>query len=297
MRISTSWSHQLTANSLLEQQSKLADSQLKLSSGEKFLTPSEDPIAAVKMVGFNHVIDQNKQYQSNIGAAKQRLALQESSLSDVVQTLHRVRDLTIQGLNDSNSASDRVAIAKELDQLNDHLLDVANTRNANDEYIFSGYKTDVPAFTKTVAVPNTYVYNGDAGQRSIQIGALRQVTDGDDGQAVFGTIGSDNMFETIEQLSNDLKANTPHAASLDKLRVALDKVVTVQSSTGARLNALDDQDRLNASVVLDMKRALSETGDLDYAEAISKFNLQNVSLQAAQQAFVKVQDLSLFKYL
>jgi len=46
-----------------------------------------------------------------------------------------------------------------------------------------------------------------------------------------------------------------------------------------------------------MKTVASEIGDLDYAEAISQFNLQNVALQAAQQAYTRVQNLSLFNYL
>jgi len=37
--------------------------------------------------------------------------------------------------------------------------------------------------------------------------------------------------------------------------------------------------------------------NLDYAEVISRLNLQLVGLQAAQQAFVKIQNLSLFNFL
>ena len=74
-------------------------------------------------------------------------------------------------------------------------------------------------------------------------------------------------------------------------------MLTVEASVGARLNALDNQEELNADFVLDMKTVLSATEDLDYAEAISKFNLQTVSLQAAQQAFTQVKKLSLFNYL
>ena len=74
-------------------------------------------------------------------------------------------------------------------------------------------------------------------------------------------------------------------------------MLTVEASVGARLNALDNQEELNADFVLNMKTVLSATEDLDYAEAISKFNLQTVSLQAAQQAFTQVKKLSLFNYL
>jgi len=42
---------------------------------------------------------------------------------------------------------------------------------------------------------------------------------------------------------------------------------------------------------------LSDIQDVDYAEAISRLNLQLTALQAAQQTYVKVQGLSLFNYL
>jgi flagellar hook-associated protein 3 FlgL len=60
---------------------------------------------------------------------------------------------------------------------------------------------------------------------------------------------------------------------------------------------LDEQENLNADYILDNQSTASEIGDLDYAEALSKFNIQQLSLQAAQQAYVKVQNLSLFNYL
>ena len=50
MRISTSWSHQLGVNAILDQQAKLTETQLKLSTGKKILTPSEDPAAAVRLI-------------------------------------------------------------------------------------------------------------------------------------------------------------------------------------------------------------------------------------------------------
>ena len=64
-------------------------------------------------------------------------------------------------------------------------------------------------------------------------------------------------------------------ASLDDISKALDKILTVQASVGTRLNVLDGQEGLNADFVLNMKTVMSATEDLDYAEAISKFNLQS----------------------
>ncbi|PKD40522.1 flagellar hook-associated protein 3 [Methylomonas sp. Kb3] len=301
MRISTSWNHQLGLNAMLDQQSKLSETQLKLSSGKKYLSPAENAVAATSMIDLNHNIKENEQYQVNIGAARQRLDLEESGLDNAGSVLHRIRELTVQGLNDSNTATNRKQIAMEIDELNKQLLSIPNTKNANGEYIYSGYKTDQAAFTDTPA----YAYQGDANQRSIAIGPTRQVTDGDPGESVFGSIqvapltaGSiSNVFQAVAQISADLKANTPNKNSLNDIDTALVRFDTIRASAGARLNALDDQENLNADYILDNKSTASDIGDLDYAEALSKFNLQQISLQAAQQAFTKVQNLSLFNYI
>ena len=84
---------------------------------------------------------------------------------------------------------------------------------------------------------------------------------------------------------------------MDQLDTALNRVLDVRSQIGARLNALDSQQETNQDFLLNLQSAKSQVEDLDMAEAISRFNLQIVSLQAAQQSFVKVQNLSLFNLL
>lgn len=308
MRISTSWNHQLGVNGILDQQSKLSDLQMKLSSGKKYLTPSENPVAATQLVDFNQTIKQNEQYQGNIGAARQRLSLETSGLGSAGDILQSIRELAVQGLNDSNTATNRQQIANRIDELNKQLQGIANTKNANGEYLFSGYKSDQQAFTATATAgtpSSTYTYNGDANQRSLAIGPSRTLTDGDAGESVFGTVSAgaltagsiNNVFQAVTKLADDLRANTPNVASLADLDRSMSRIDDVQASVGARLVALDSQENINAQTILDYKITASAVGDLDYAEGLSKFNLQQTALQAAQQTFTQVQGLSLFKYL
>ncbi len=84
---------------------------------------------------------------------------------------------------------------------------------------------------------------------------------------------------------------------LDQLDTALGRILDVRAQIGARLNVLDSQDNVNQDFKLSIQSTKSQIEDIDMAEAISRFNLQIVSLQAAQQAFVKVQGLSLFNHL
>ena len=304
MRISTSWLQHTAVNSILDQQSRLQQTQMQLSTGKKLLMPADDPAAAARSLDLNQGIKQTEQYQSNINAARQRLALEDGVLQNAVDVLHRIKELGVQGLNDTNSPNDRIIIATEMETLNEHLVGLANTRNANGEYLFSGFKSATQAFSKNTA-SGGYTYAGDSHQRTLQIGENRQIADGDPGINVFGTPANSlavaganaNIFEAIARFAADLRSNAPNSASLDDISSALEKMLTVETSVGVRLNALDSQEELNTGFVLEMKTVLSATEDLDYAEAISKFNLQTVSLQAAQQAFAKVKELSLFNYL
>jgi flagellar hook-associated protein 3 FlgL len=310
MRISTSWAQQTSVNSLLDQQSRLQRTQMQLSTGKNILAPSDDPTSAALIVDLNQSIKQTEQYQSTINTARQRLSLEDGVLQNATEVLHKIKELGVRGLNATNSPSDRVIIATEMESLNEHLVSLANTRNANGEYLFSGFKSATQPFSKDALNVGAYIYAGDTNSRAIQIGENRQIADGDHGVNVFGiptggplpvtapAPGSiTNIFEAIDRFAADMKSNTPNSASLDDLSSALNKILTVETSVGARLNALDNQENINADFVLNMKTVLSATEDLDYAEAISKFNQQTVSLQAAQQAFTQVKKLSLFNYL
>lgn len=301
MRISTAFSQAQNLSALLNQQSKLNDTQLQLSSGKKIVKPSDDPAGAAKVIDVNQQIGQLNQYQTNISAAQQRLGLEDSTLKSVNDAVQRLQEIATQSLNDSNNADNRKALAEEVDQINNQLLSLANTRSANGEYLFAGFKSATAPFAATgnAAAP-FFAYNGDGNQRSIQISETRTIADGDPGSNIFGPStagGSDSVFDVLKQFSDDLKANSPQGSILDKLQTAFNNVSAAQSSVGVRLNALDSQQTANADFILNAQTVLSDTQDLDYAEAISRYNQQTTALQVAQQTFSRVQQLSLFSVL
>lgn len=319
MRISTAWSQQVEVNALLGQQSKLIQTQIQLGTNKKINNASDDPLAYLTINNLNKSITQTTQYQTNITTAQQRLELEDSVLQNATDIMGRIKELAVQGLNSTYSATDRSAIASEMEGLNDELMSIANTKNANGEYIFSGFKSSTPAFTKATPSSNdsatnttsvsALAYSGDSNTRSIQIGLNRQIKDGDNGLTVFGELNTTdsianipagsftNVFQGIEKMVADLRANQPNDASLNDLDNSLAKLVSARSSVGVRLNALDDQNTTNEDFLLGMKSVLSNTQDLDYTEAISRLNSQSLSLQIAQQSYSQIKQLSLFKYL
>ncbi len=328
MRISTSLSQQLSVNAMLNQQAKLAKTQLQLSMGSKILTPADDPSASARALDLTESIAVIGQYQANVETMRPRLALQDSALDTATGIVQRARELAVQGANDALNASDHLAIEKEVRELLDQMEGITNTQAANGEYIFSGLQSDVPAYkwdptvTAPATIPPGYVFQADAQQRNLQIGSSRWLADGDTGDNVFGQIaavgapaasngGTQNVLMTLYNFAEALAGrssaveppttpDTPQATishTITNLDNALHKMDQARASIGARLNALDDQTSSNEKLLVDTRATLSGIEDLDYAEAIGRFNLQNTALQAAQQAYVKVQGLSLFNYL
>ncbi|HHM06066.1 MAG TPA: flagellar hook-associated protein 3, partial [Gammaproteobacteria bacterium] len=139
-------------------------------------------------------------------------------------------------------------------------------------------------------------------QRNLQIGAARQIPVGDPGSDVFVNIpegggGTRSVFDTLEQLALSLESNTPNAAAVGDLESALNHLDGFRAKVGARQNAIDSHRDFNEDVKLEAQKRLSEVQDLDYAEAISRLNLQQAGLEASQQSFARIQNLSLFNFL
>lgn len=299
-RISTAMLFDRGIASMLNQQSKLSETQLQIATGKRILTPKDDPVGAAYALDLRTAISQTEQYQRNAERAYSRLELQESVLKGVDDLIPRIKELTVQGLNDTNSAGDRQAIAEELRQINDELMALANTKDSNGEYIFAGYDADAVPFSNPA--DGIFAYSGDAGTRTLQISPTRQVQDRENGFEVFMDIGEStggkrNLFETVHAIIAGMEADNPDDIYLDDLNLIQDHVADLRTRGGARLNTIDEQKNVNSEFLLTLQTALSDTEDLDLAEAIGRFEQELVALQAAQQSFNMVQGLSLFNFL
>ena len=117
-----------------------------------------------------------------------------------------------------------------------------------------------------------------------------------------------DIFTTVQNLVNALaigggspaaqaRINNAIGRTLADIDQAAGNILNVRARVGARLNTIDSQQNTNDAFTLQLEQTLSSVQDLDYAEAASRLNLQQLVLQAAQQAFIKVQGLSLFNFL
>jgi len=306
MRISTQQMQQRGVDAMLERQTTLSSTQQQLATGKRINVPSDDVLGSTQVLALNEVIATSEQYQDNADIAENRLAAEEISITQAINVLQRARELAIQGNGGAMGPENRAAIAVELREILDEVLGLANTVDANGEYLFAGFNVDTVPFTATENPAGSglfdYAYTGDLGQRSVQIGTTRQVAVGDPGQDVFMDVpvsggGTQSIFETLEQLAVSFESNAQSPNASNDLKLAIDKLDSIRARIGARQNAIDAHRALNEDVIFQGNKTLSEVQDLDYAEAISRMNLQLVGLEASQRSFSRIQNLSLFNFL
>ena len=186
MRISSQQIFSGGISRLQELNSSLNNTQQQISTGKRVNQPSDDPVAAARILKLDQELSRVETYQRNVNLADNRLNQEESALESSIDIIQRVRELTVQAGNGSLSANDRRSISSELKERLGQLADVANTRDPSGEYIFSGFQGGRQAFVQ--AENGSWQYQGDEGQRVLEIDDGVTVPISDHGKGIFVTV-------------------------------------------------------------------------------------------------------------
>jgi flagellar hook-associated protein 3 FlgL len=195
MRVSSDLLRTVFLNALADAQQRFAKTQTQVSTGQRVNSPADDPAAAARIAQLNASLSRLDQFKSNADFASNRLGLEENALTSVIDNLQKIRELTVQANNAPLSDSDRAAIASELRDRLDALRSVANTTDVDGNHLFAGYNETALPFT--VDSSGNVVYNGDQGQRTVQVSETRFVAINDSGADVFQRIPTGNGTFTL----------------------------------------------------------------------------------------------------
>ncbi|MBK3866924.1 flagellar hook-associated protein 3 [Pseudomonas stutzeri] len=186
MRISTLQAFNNGVAGLQRNYANATRTQEQISTGNRILTPADDPVASVRLLQLEQQQNVLSQYNANLTAAKNSLTQEEVTLNSVNTVLQRVRELATQAGNGALSADDRKSIAAELTEREDELLSLLNTRNARGEYLFSGFQGKTQPFVRDGN--GSYTYQGDEGQRNVQIASSLNIPISDSGKSIFENV-------------------------------------------------------------------------------------------------------------
>ena len=168
MRISTNLLFQRGLDSLQRSENALYKVQQQLTRQTKILSPSDDPIANSQVMNLNNALAQNEQFMRNSTSLEASLRQSESNLNGVNDSLMRARELAAGVINGSYGPEERNAVAKELRAIEQQMLDQANARDAQGEFLFAGFQSRKEPMQYN-AGSTSYEYVSDQGQRNIQL--------------------------------------------------------------------------------------------------------------------------------
>ena len=175
-------------------ESGINQTQNGMSSGLSFTTASQNPTAAGSVNNYNQALAQSQQYGTNATSAQTNLSTEDNAMSQVQTQLQALRNLALEANSGILTSSNLSAIATQAVQIQNSILSLANTTNGNGEYIFGGFAAQTQPFTLSATGAT---YNGDQGQRQVQIAAGQTVADGDNGDTVFNQIKTGNGTFTV----------------------------------------------------------------------------------------------------
>lgn len=201
MRVSTPQFHQKALQAILDQQAQLLRIQNEVATQRRVINPSDDPVAITNINNLQRQINLSERWLSNANLVENYAQQEETALSGAKNIIVRVKELLLQGVNGSYSAQERESLAVEMEARLEELVQIANTQVNGTEYLFAGFRTDVPPVSRDIS--GQFVYNGDQGRRFLDVGASVDVAMSDDGYAVFFDIFQGNGdFETVARSTN-----------------------------------------------------------------------------------------------
>ena len=307
MRVTQAGFYNQASQQMREQQAKVFETQAQLSSGKKLQKPSDDPALATKINNLKSQIDVNQRYLTNLNRMEDTLKMQESTVAGSIDLVARIKELSIQGANDTYSASDRKTMAIEVKELIRALADLGNMRGTDGAYLFSGYSQGQAPFSE--ASTGAVTYTGSADSLKVMVDDGRSMQLGISGADIFGNVEHLNtstgatsridLFASLNTMYEALVTNDGDAIrnNIDKVSSVHEHIIAQQSNIGSRMKRLETLTHAVEDKDYTYKLLQSNMEDLNYIEAASRLKNQSLALQAGQQTFTQLSDLSLFKYI
>jgi flagellar hook-associated protein 3 FlgL len=303
MRITNAQTTALMHNSMNNSSAQLGKLMQQMATSQRMMLPSDDPIASVRVLRVQREEASLAQFRSNIANVSGNLSTQEANLKSTSDSMLNVRDLLLWAAN-SNTSEDLAAIAGELENIEKTILSFANARDEEGRYLFSGTMNDKPAVTFDTAT-NTYTMTGNDKHRQAAVANGVLVAENVTAMEVFGP--NMDMLNELHELvallkapgldSSDPAVRQKVVDTIEQLDLAHAGVLGAMTELGGRQNTLTLLTGSNEEVSLVNKKIEGELSQLDYAGASIDLNNYQLSLQATQKTYLKINDLSLFGLL
>lgn len=194
MRVSTAQFYFQNSQQLSDKQSGVNDQIKYISSGKRVLTAKDDAVSYGTLTGYKNELANIDKYKRNITQAENRNSLLDTSFANAADIMQNFKQRFIQANNGTLSDSDLDALAQLSKDNLEQMLDIGNQKDETGGFIFSGFQIDVKPFS--LQPDNTVIYQGDSGERELQIAKNVNVTT---------NVAGDSAFEKVPNEIGDFE--------------------------------------------------------------------------------------------
>lgn len=302
--------------------SKVEDLQMKGSTLKRVSKPSDDPVGNIELLAIrSQNIDAN-QYLRNTNFANTQLAYTENVLEELTDILTKAKELAIGQASSIYSPEIREGVSKEIHQLRNQTLSLANKRMGN-RYIFAGQQVLTRPFNQEGK------YFGDNNKIQIEINKDVFIPVNINGSELFygtpkkalrredlniqeaptldrslASVGMEeetnsSIFDELYALENALLTDSPEVIQslLEKLDTTIDRVVSFRTKIGALSNtAANAESNIEKTKLLNESHK-SKIEDADVAELFASLQKEQSVLKATYQASSNLMNSNLMDFL
>lgn len=298
LRVTQGMMHNQMLRNMYSNLQRLQSDQEVMSSGMKLNKPSDDPVGITYSLRYRSDLSMNEQFQSNTDMAKSWLDYSDTVIGEVNEITQRAYELITQAANDTNPQESLDAIKIELKQINEHLINLGNSK-INNKYIFNGQFTEVKPYDGTTPGAAAATVT-DSATLKYKFGEGTGMPINITGNDVFGYPGdADNLFGLMDTIITALDSgdNDTASAQLDNLNSRISKLNEARSEIGAKTNRVDLIVSRLGDMEINLTSLQSKTEDADMAEVILKYQQNESVYQASLATSAKIIQNTLLDYL
>jgi flagellar hook-associated protein 3 FlgL len=263
----------------IARQSKLAQdisrTQISISTKKRIQIASDDPVAAARVATITRAQSDNTTYSGNLSLGASLASQADSALGALSDHMTRARELMIAGASSTATAADRATYAQELRGIAADVAELRATKTSLDQPLFS---------------------TGAPTQFRVANGVL--VTPVDSAANIFERSGV-ALTQDLTDAAAALEGGnaTTIGTALDRIGTAVSHVADAAGDQGVRAARIDKLIDRNSATAIDMAAERSGLEDTDLTSAIAQLNAQQLTLDAAQAAFARINRRTLFDIL
>jgi len=281
-RIATSQIAQSAIININKHQSNMDSIVQQISSGKK---NNLDPLEKTQQLSYNVSISNKAQNIRNGDTVMPNLVSQESTLGAISDRLMQLHELMISSQNPV--MKDEPSLKENLSAIKKDILALANTKDSQGNYLFSGYKSQTKPF------PDLDTYNGDQGVSSIRIGDNTLVNINITGEKII----TNNLKDAFNKLENYLNNGVNDQSMIESVQKSLADVSLQRTITGLNINKIENFSNINEDMMIQYKERLSQVEDADMPKLVSELSAAKTATEASLKSYAMIQNLSLFNYL